>query len=126
MTKRRTWIIGLTTALFALQIPLCALACIPGTSADIRSADAAPPCHESAPTSAPPMEEPASQSECCGSTEDALLQTPDSVQTSAGCAIPAPLATAQAHRRAFPVPPDPRVTDLPPPDILLLNSTWIV
>ena len=110
-------------ALFVLQAPLCALACLD-------TADAKPPaaaghaCHEESPDPSP-----ADAPEDCGCaiTADALVFQPSVSTTtwvqafmfpSVGCEL-ATFHSDWGTSVAYEI-------DLPPPDILLLKSTLII
>jgi len=131
LVKRRIWLVVAVAALFSLQAPLCALACLTGGDAQTTVAaghdDA--PCHEPAPTS--PAPEPESSRDDCG-CEDAyaaLTPAPDAQPSSLAppAALP-PSASAEqlAARVGWPAASVLAATDLPPPDILLLNSTLLL
>lgn len=124
--KRRIWLIATVTALFGLQIPLCALACLQSPPADAASVDqAAPPCHEHNPDSAP-AEAPSSEASCCEFAYDAIIIDAGTSLNIVSLDV-TPLAAhwLTATRASF-VRAVTASANLPPPDILLLNSILII
>ncbi len=149
--RRRKQLIAIFAALFVLQTPLCALACVPGGGPTPMSAAAhdAPSCHEttSATTTsrtAPPTPRttpeatpeadpvgPVDAHDACG-CDESVAAVPSSVEASnpTGFELTGVAADLTARRldvgirRVTRVPP--RETDLPPPDILSLQSTLLL
>ena len=130
--RRRNWLIATATALFVLQAPLCALACLPVTgSQDTASAEHGDgPCHEQAPDST--SDEPTNSHEDCGceAAYTALVKSPDQSPLNATSYSAALLTTriegplrAGAHWVA---PAQQKEEDLPPPDVLLLKTTLLI
>jgi hypothetical protein len=114
-----------------LQAPLCVLACLPGEVPETWTAEAshAPPCHGAAPSSE--SSEPADSHDDCGCEDSlsAVLSNADpsfsNVQNSAvvqSKALDALVIVVCSSATKFP----PSETDLPPPDILLLKSAFLI
>lgn len=114
-------------ALFVLQAPLCALACLPesGTAIMAESAGGAPPCHE--PAEAPEKSEPHDD---CGCADSSAALLPLSAKEAAAAhfvVAPSMAALALPHRVIRRTPHTLLTeTDLPPPDILLRKSTLLI
>ena len=131
MRPKRARRVAAVAALFVLQAPLCALACLPSSSAmpmaDTASSDSSP-CHEEPASS--PSEPPSPGHDdcgCSGESFEAVLASPDTsfTGTSIVAVVPATLTLAgyAGGNRPFLQPGE---TDLPPPDILLLKSTLLI
>lgn len=125
--KRHLRLTAIVTALYVLQSPVCALACLQAVDASaIQTAGTAGHgCHEEAPPA--PSEAPSANEDCCDS--------PDEVVTSQSGSLLAPTFHAVVSGTSSYAPivaHDPRELsklreiDLPPPDILLLKSTLII
>ena len=133
MAKRPIWLIATVLALFGLQVPLCALACTQGPAAEsITAHQAEPPCHgqssQEQSNDSSPSEAPRSEGECgCELAYEAPLLGADSISNYGGVAFLLPGAPGRlldsSVRGARTVPTS---TDLPPPDILLLKSTFLI
>jgi hypothetical protein len=127
---RRVLLIATTAILFGLQAPLCALACI-DSSADASPASVADasehPCHEESSDSPQPG---APSHEDCGcelAYEAVLPGAQDTGSTTPTWA----LAPPSMHSRVADIPRYvpllvTKLTDLPPPDFLLLKSTLLI
>jgi hypothetical protein len=122
-------LIAAVVALFGLQAPLCALACLELPAASpIAAHGAEPPCHEQ--SSEPSRSDAPAHADCgCERAQDALL-TGGGFEASSGAAPFGPVASRACLRLpdaarlvALPVP---KATDLPPPDILLLESKLLI
>jgi hypothetical protein len=133
MAKRPIWLIATGLALFGLQVPLCALACMQGSDAESVTAQQAElPCHaqnsHEQSRDASPSKAPCSEEDCgCDFAYEALLPIADGF-SSHGSLVLVPLGTPgqvfdSSVRRASAVPTS---SDLPPPDILLLKSTLLI
>ena len=130
MRTRQTNLIAVLTALFVLMAPLCAVACSPSAEvapasemAGMPHGDA--PCH--GPEEAP--ERPQSHDDCgCDEAGSAVFVSPEkplSIGQLLAVLPHAPFVGAHAlHRSA--AGDELLETDLPPPDILLLKSTWLL
>jgi len=133
MAKRPIWLIATVLALFGLQVPLCALACAQGPDAEsIAAHQAEPPCHgqgsHGQSNDSSPAETPRSEGECsCELAYEAPLLSADSFSSYGGVAFLPPGPSGRpldsSVRRACTVPTS---TDLPPPDILLLKSSFLI
>jgi hypothetical protein len=126
--KRRTWLIATVTALFVLQVPLCALACfeLAGTGP---TAISEPPCHEGNPDSSPASESNSHDDCGCKLAPEALVsQISESNTTTAslGIFVAAKQFTELTNFDRGRTPRLEQDADLPPPDILLLKSTLII
>jgi hypothetical protein len=126
--KRRTWLIATVTALFVLQVPLCALACfeLAGTGPTAISEH---PCHEGNPDSSPASE--SNSHDNCGcklAPEAPVSQISESNTTTApvGIFVSAKQLTELTNSARRHTPRVKQGADLPPPDILLLKSTLII
>jgi hypothetical protein len=65
MPRRSIWRIATVVALFALQLPLCALACLESqAAAQTATHQSEHPCHEETPNSPPPEEAPSPHDGC--------------------------------------------------------------
>jgi hypothetical protein len=128
MAKRSSSRIATVAALLALQAPLCALACVAGSEAATAAHDdSADPCHQ-APAGSPSDRAPDSHEECgCEPADEALLpDTSGSTATLAQAFVShSPLSepAKPGLHRLLDVPGN---TDLPPPDIPLLNSAFLI
>jgi hypothetical protein len=125
--KRRIWLIATVAALFGLQVPLCALACLTSPSSESVAADNSglPPCHKHSPDSTP-AEAPNSDTNCCNFAFDAIVVDAGSILN---IAFHAEFSRTQAWQLAPSTSLAYAVStsaDLPPPDILLLKSTLII
>ena len=127
--RRSSWLIATLTALFGLQAPLCALACLDlSDSTPVAAQGGEPPCHESS-TDPSPTGAPGSHEGCgCESAYEALLPGTGSDLSSVSTLAFAPPGTLPypADSSAAIALPVPQVTDLPPPDILLIKSTLLI
>ena len=130
--KRRNWLIATLAALFVLQTPLCALACLPNAAADEASAEAhhGSSCHEEAPSPRPSSEPRDAHGDCgCGDSYTAVLASAD--QTFSNVQTSPVIATKELEvplNAIFSRTIEVRLSeaDLPPPDILLLKSTLLI
>jgi hypothetical protein len=124
--------VALTISVFMLQGPLCAFACISSGAdpeAPAIAAEAAPPCHESAPS--PSSSEPIDSNENCGCEESGSAFLAKAEDTASSLerveflsrAIVFEASVAGANSAAS---PRPGHLDLPPPDILLLKATLLI
>ena len=119
----------MAAALFVLQAPLCLLACLP--SADAAPMDAAKhgSCHEDAPSDAPSA--PTHSHEDCGCEDSqcALVLSADQSLSNIFSLV-SPLPSLRADGRStssrWVQRAQPKETDLPPPDVLLLKSTLLI
>jgi hypothetical protein len=126
---RRVWLIATVTALFGLQAPLCALACIENSvdSAPIATQHDDRPCHQESSDSSEPGA-PAHEDCGCELAYEALPpnQT-DATSSALGLMFVAPSALSQPPAAYLHLSHWlPAATNLPPPDILLLKSTLIL
>lgn len=127
--KRRTWLIATVTALFVLQVPLCALACfdMAGTGP---TATADQPCHEGNPDSSPASESNSHDDCGCKLAPEALVsqlsESNTTTTSSVGIFLSAKQLTELTNSPRGYTPRVKQGTDLPPPDILLLKSTLII
>lgn len=128
--KRWVWIAASLAALFGAQGSVCAVACLEAPRAELaRHAPAeAMPCHGAPAHSTPEPDVPASHDACgCDATALGVTEDGEAIATSFNmdvsppslvplCAAPVTLArlSPQALER------------LPPPDTLLLKSTWLL
>lgn len=120
------------TALFVLQAPLCALACLPSqpSAAAIEEANhGASPCHEQAPSSTP--SEPSNSHDDCGCADSYTAVLASAEQAPANLPSLTALApnflTQELHTSfGWAAHAQPRDASLPPPDILLLKSTLLI
>ncbi len=125
--KRHIGLTATVTALFVLQVPLCALACFERAEAD-PSAVADSSCHEKSSDSSPTGESNSHDDGGCHFTSQALVSQPIDSNTTASVEIVVSRIqrieqtdTSRSH-----VPQSEQKSDLPPPDILLLKSTLII
>jgi hypothetical protein len=126
--KRHIWLIATVTALFVLQVPLCAFACFERAEAE-PSAIAHSSCHEESSDSSPAGGSN-SQEDCgCDFTTQALVSQPaDSNTTAMSVEVVASrlLRIEQTDSSTNQAQQVEQNADLPPPDILLLKSTLII
>jgi len=127
--KRHIWLVATTVALFGLQAPLCALACITGAqqSAPQVAENAEQPCHGESPD--PGSEQsPASREDCSCELSTMTLVPASGVATSAPALALLPLYAfaLPVHSRVRMTAPVSGSADLPPPDIMLLKSTLLI
>lgn len=129
VVRRRNWLIAIATTFVVMQVPLCALACLPTATQTIASAErGGAPCHEPAPSSTP--SQPMNSHDDCGCeasnaafvhSSPASLDLPNSSALStlriAGSLDAGVHWVAQAQ---------PKEADLPTSDILLLKSTLLI
>lgn len=130
--KRRNGLIATLAALFVLQVPLCALACLPNAASAEPTTEAhhdSAPCHEQAGASAPAEPVDAHDDCGCGDSYTAVLgnvdQTFSNVQSSPVIqtkALDEPLDVVFSRTLRVRL----SEADLPPPDILLLKSTLLI
>ena len=147
MAKRPIWLIATALALFGLQVPLCALACMQGSDAESTASQRVePPCHglksgsksvesqghQPSPAessgNASPTKAPCSQEECgCDFAYEALLPGIDSISNQGSLALILGSTPGRPNDSSMPrFCAVPTSTDLPPPDILLLKSTLLI
>ena len=131
--NRHAWVILALAAFFGLRTPLCLVACMEaGAPAPVASlahdSGEGAPCHGSG-TSAP--ESPAPRDHECDCDRFRAHLTKDTIHQpclSPGVSVP-PLAAAESSAPGT-ATPSPRLwrrhRPLPPPDILLLNSTLLI
>ncbi len=130
--RRKTWLIAIVTALYVLQVPFCAFACLVPVEVEATAASAdvtAHGCHEEAPASSSGSSDvPLSHDDCgCEFAESVLVSaSSDFLATSLHAVAPAavdvePIDAFTGRQRSI-----LRAFDLPPRDILLLNSTLII
>jgi hypothetical protein len=126
---RRIWLIATVTALFGLQAPLCALACLesPVDSAPVASQHEEHPCHDESSDSSEPGA-PAHEGCGCEIAYDALIPGQTDATSSISSFVFVVESTPSEPLAAEPYLAHwvPTATDLPPPDILLLKSTLII
>ena len=123
--KRHTWLIATVVALFGLQAPICALACLQGPTADLTEASSTPPCHERGPES-PPSQAPDADRNCCAFASGATVFDASVPVVIAPLAVTPRIALWRPASQAAVVHVDTMRASLPPPDILLLKSTLII
>ncbi len=128
--KRRIWLTATTAALFTLQAPLCALACLesPETVSASASHHGAQPCHDDGAEPAP-ADRPRSHEHCgCALVIEArVVETSSCSTVSAAASITSPKVFSQPGGAIVRWAPSvPSSTDLPPPDLLLLKSSLII
>lgn len=126
--KRRTWLIATMTALFALQVPLCALACFDMAETG-PTATSERPCHEGNPDSSPASESNSHDDCGCKLAPEALvsqLSESNTTTASIGIFLSAKQLTELTNSARGHTPRVKQDTNLPPPDILLLKSTLII
>jgi hypothetical protein len=131
LVKRRNWLIATATALFVLQGPFCAIACLPSFAPDAQVAEThhESSCHGQAPSSKP--SEPADSHDDCGceNSYTAILASPDQTFSSVQELVVLPPHFLGAPREAVVSRTTkiwPSETDLPPPNVLLLKSTLLI
>jgi len=124
---KRSLLTTMVAALYVLPAPLCAAACIESPQPAAVAGHAEPPCHEEAPSSAPPG--------APGSHDDCGCQSPDETLTSRtaertldpakalGCVAAVRVMTLRLASLPSGIP---HQGDLPPPDLLLLKSTLLL
>lgn len=136
--KLRSLLVSSVAALFVLQAPVCALACI--ASADASPSDTAQsPCHDEASNSAPAHESNSHEDCGCGSDSELLVSqashsyaTPTTGTRTRTSASSAKIFLSALQRLELAYLPSTRAardvqsTDLPPTDILLEKSTLIL
>jgi hypothetical protein len=139
MMNRHAWLIATVTALFVLQAPICAVACLESDASDA-SADAShevPACHEAAPdanSNRGAEDAPASHEDCGCDVAPSMLPIPADQPgqpgelSSSRNLVAISTSTFELRRFAFVVSylALPCQTDRPPPDILLLKSTLLI
>ncbi|MBW2424349.1 MAG: hypothetical protein JRG86_08875 [Deltaproteobacteria bacterium] len=139
----RNFVIALLAGLFALQAPLCEIACTSGVDAgehgSARSdshpattqsaASHAMPCHEAPAPAAPSGEDRGAHDDCGCETLTPFVSSKN--QSLSGLAFTPPPAKAAVELRwdrsesPRTFPPD-RAHLVPPPDILLLHSILLI
>ena len=138
--KRWVWITASLAALFGLQGSLCAVACLAGPPSEALSHPpvAEMPCHGVAGSQAPgPAPDPASDPAKSGPGPDpscgceasiaALTEDGAAIATNLTAGIPSPRVSPVRVSQQLASEVHPNTAErLPPPDILLLNSTLIV
>jgi hypothetical protein len=125
--QRRIWLMATVAALFGLQAPLCAIACLTSAGAESTAVHLAePPCHEQVAQSSPPAAPPPHDDGCCEFAAEMVLPASAATSSVAALAVVPPLASQQLHASVRRAPAIPTVGDLPPPDILLLKSTLLI
>ena len=136
--KRRNWLIATLTAFFVLQAPLCAFACLlAGDSQATAEEHSEVSCHDPAPapssdsSSSPAPPEPIVPHDQCSCGDTLSAAVPGVAETLwnslASAAIPSGTATDAIEVDASRIRPiTPGRTDLPPPDILLLKSSFLI
>lgn len=124
--KRRTWLIATVVALFGLQAPICALACLQGpAAAQVAASSEMPPCHDRGSESSP-GEAPVSDDDCCAFADEAAVFDASTPVEIASVAVTPRNTLWQPVSRAAVAQTVSRSASLPPPDILLLKSTLII
>jgi hypothetical protein len=126
--RRRNWLIATMAALFVLQAPLCAIACLESSEgATAAGTQQDHPCHEGNEESRP-SDAPHQHDDCgCEFLSEVLLPGIDASLCPSNQAVLSPhVLLVQQNARVSFVPSVPARTDLPPPDILLLKSTLII
>jgi hypothetical protein len=125
--RRRIWLIATAAALFVAPAPICAIACLEAPGAQSTAASATEhPCHDAGGERAP-SESPSAPEACgCGFAHEALVSA-----TNVAPATPLAIAPPSALVDALYASADwtravPRDTDLPPPDLLLLESILLL
>lgn len=125
---RSAWLILSVAALFGLQGPLCALACVEQAATPTAMAAEHAPCHGDQPT--PPADPGSTDHECKCDHFQLVLSNADAHKVVDLVKAPAlELAIATIHTPTY----APSVTALserhrrlPPPDILLLKSSLLI
>ena len=131
--RKSTWLIIAIAAAFGLRMPVCMVACFesgPGATmvTSAQPATANPPCHQT--TEAPDVPQPDRDHECECDGIRAVIAKAESKAPASDIEIP-DLRISRAYG-ALPSPPDDRgriwhpPDPLPPPAILLLNSTLLL
>ena len=125
--KRNAWLIAAVAAAFWLRMPVCMLACIDSPPTPPAHAGAAPPCH-GAP---PPADEPEGAHHDCDCDHFRAAVAKANAKPSgrelghlAFASLPAIALPSAPNTRS--VPAWQRPSDLPPPDLLLLNATLLL
>jgi hypothetical protein len=129
--KRRGSLIATVVALFGLQAPLCALACLESPDAErVAAHQTEHPCHEQAeqPADSSTSGAPSTHEDCgCDLSYQALVSRADLSSSAVSLVLHRPdaqrLSTASQVHETLAVS---RLPDLPPPDILLLKSILII
>lgn len=124
--KRNNWLIAIFTALFVLQAPICAMACLDqvAPSPDATAASDHGGCHDEVPDPSS-SDVPSSHDECgCASAETVVVSQSNDVAASllqfvVSIAIRFDIVESHAPRSHSIL----AAADLPPPDILLRKST---
>ena len=134
--KRWVWITASLAALFGLQGSLCAVACLAGPPSEALSHPpvAEMPCHGAAgsqtpgPASDPVKSRPEPDPSCgCEASIAALTEDGAAIATILTAGIPSPRVSPVRVFQQLASEVRPNAAErLPPPDILLLNSTLIV
>lgn len=129
MLRRRIWLAGIAAAVFVLQGPLCAFACVENPEVESGVADHQQhPCHEEAPSSSP-ADAPRSHEGCgCELVTAVPLPNLELSQSAPALAFVPPSTSSEGFARVVVqwARSAPERTDLPPPDILLLKSTLLI
>ena len=125
--KPHNWLVATMAALFLLQAPFCALACFGGSEAD-PSAVAENSCHEESSDSSPAGESSSHEDCGCSFASEALVSQPiDANATTSYEIFVSPLRQSElTYSRTVQQLLVAQNADLPPPDILLLKSTFII
>jgi hypothetical protein len=128
MARQRVWLIATVAAFFALHAPLCAFACLESPAAAQTAAqEAEHPCHEQRPASTPADAPTSHEDGSCALACEALLPSSDTpTNLSALAILPLSAPSAACYSGLVFAQAVPRDADLPPPDILLLNSTLLI
>ena len=123
--KRWVWITASLAALFGLQGSLCAVACLAGPPSE---SIAELPCHGAAGSQTPGPAESEPEPSCdCGASTVALTEDGAAIATILTAGIPSPRVSPVRVFQQLASEVRPNAAErLPPPDILLLNSTLIV
>ena len=128
MLRPRIWLMATVAAIFALQAPLCALACLDSSvAAGAAAQEAEHPCHEQSRGSTPADTPTSHEGSGCDLGCEALLVGSDTPSNLPTLAVVTPTASAEAfYSGLISAPAVPKEADLPPPDILLLKSTLLI
>lgn len=124
--KRSIWLIATVAAVFVLQAPLCALACLDNADAEPPAA-AGHACHEES-SDPSPAGVPGSHEDCgCEIAADAVVFQPSGFTTTLVQVfiLPSIRCELATFHSAWEISVTYEI-DLPPPDILLLKSTLII
>ena len=131
--KRHAWLIVAFAALFGLRAPICAWACLAADSpaplaAAEHPAQSQSPCHGTPP--AAPADVPASDHQCECDSFQLVLTKGDATKALHSLEVSAPPLAVLSSSVLLAVEPSPRLwkrdRSLPPPNILLLNSTLLI